>query len=98
MDSGMDDKIKGKIHDIKGRIKRKAGERTEHKDLQAKGTGDRVRGKAQQVVGSVKDALRDGVNVDDRVERRRKHDLDKGRDLDQNLDRGKLDREKKDAA
>ncbi len=53
------DRIKGKMDDIKGRVKRQAGEWTDNKDLQAEGTGDQIKGKAQNVVGKVKDAGRD---------------------------------------
>jgi uncharacterized protein YjbJ (UPF0337 family) len=53
------DRIKGKMDDIKGRVKRQAGEWTDDKDLQAEGTGDQIKGKTENMVGKVKDAGRD---------------------------------------
>ena len=53
------DRIKGKLEDIKGRVKRQAGEWTDNPDLQAEGAGEQIKGKAQNTVGKVKDAARD---------------------------------------
>ena len=53
------DRVKGKVEDIKGRVKRQAGEWTGDKELQAEGTGDQIKGKVQNTVGKAKDAGRD---------------------------------------
>ena len=53
------DRVKGKVEDIKGRVKRQAGEWTDNEKLQAEGAGDQIKGKAQNAVGKVKDAGRD---------------------------------------
>jgi uncharacterized protein YjbJ (UPF0337 family) len=53
------DRIKGKTEDIAGRVKRQAGEWTGDKDLQAEGAREQAKGKAQNVIGKVKDAARD---------------------------------------
>ena len=53
------DKIKGKMDDIKGRVKRQAGEWTDDPKLQAEGAGDQIKGKAEKAMGEVKDAARD---------------------------------------
>jgi uncharacterized protein YjbJ (UPF0337 family) len=50
------DKIKGKAKDIKGRIKRQAGEWTGDEKLQAEGVAEQVEGKVQHGIGEVKDA------------------------------------------
>ncbi|HYH00754.1 MAG TPA: CsbD family protein [Terriglobales bacterium] len=54
-----DDRIKGKLTDVGGRIERQAGEWTGDEDLQAEGTKDQAKGKAQNTWGKVKDAVRD---------------------------------------
>ena len=53
------DRVKGKIDDIKGRIKRQAGEWTGDQQLQDEGTLDQAKGKVQNAWGKVKDAARD---------------------------------------
>ncbi len=65
------DAIKGKMDDIKGRVKRQAGEWTGDEDLQAEGTKDQAKGKIQNAFGQVKDKARDI-----------KDDLSKDRDRD----------------
>ncbi len=78
------DRIKGKMDDIKGRVKRQAGEWTGDKNLQAEGTADQVKGKAQNVVGKVKDAGRDAAdearNEMDRVRGRADREAEEHRD------------------
>jgi uncharacterized protein YjbJ (UPF0337 family) len=53
------DRIKGKMEDVGGRIKRQAGEWTGDKELQGEGIADQAKGKARNAVGKVKDAARD---------------------------------------
>jgi uncharacterized protein YjbJ (UPF0337 family) len=71
------DRVKGKLEDMKGRVKRQAGEWTDNEKLQGEGAADQVKGKAQNAVGKVKDAARDAS--------------DKARDEADRL-RGKADR------
>ncbi len=67
------DRMKGKMDDVKGRVKRQAGEWTGDKDLQAEGTADQVKGKAQNAFGKVKDAGRDAIDdLKDRDDERRR--------------------------
>jgi uncharacterized protein YjbJ (UPF0337 family) len=76
-ESMNDDKIKGKVDDIKGRVKRQAGEWTGDESLQAEGTMDQVKGKTQNAWGKVKDGVKDAVEGD-----RRDDDVDrKNRDV-----------------
>jgi uncharacterized protein YjbJ (UPF0337 family) len=53
------DRVKGKMEDIKGRVKRQAGEWTGDSKLQAEGMAEQAKGKARNAVGRVKDAARD---------------------------------------
>ncbi len=56
------DRIEGKVDDVKGRIKRQAGEWTGDSELQAEGAMDQAKGKAQNFVGKVKDAARESLD------------------------------------
>ena len=53
------DRVKGKMDDTAGRVKRQVGEWTGDKDLQAEGTAQQVKGKAENAWGKTKDAVRD---------------------------------------
>jgi uncharacterized protein YjbJ (UPF0337 family) len=67
------DTMKGKIDDIKGRVKRQAGEWTGDERLQDEGAMDQAKGKVQNAWGKVKDTARDvkddisGNKKDDRA-------------------------------
>lgn len=54
-----ENRIKGKMNDVAGRVERQAGEWTGDKDLQAEGSKDQAKGKVQNTWGKVKDAARD---------------------------------------
>jgi len=56
------DRIEGKTDDIKGRIKRQAGEWTGDSELQAEGAMDQAKGKTQNFVGKVEDAARESLD------------------------------------
>jgi uncharacterized protein YjbJ (UPF0337 family) len=53
------DRVKGMIDDAAGRAKRQVGEWTGNPDAQAEGAMQQIKGKAEKVLGSVKDAARD---------------------------------------
>ena len=53
------DRIKGKMEDVGGRVKRQVGEWTGDEKAQAEGLGEQIKGKARNAVGQVKDAGRD---------------------------------------
>lgn len=53
------DRVKGKVRDISGRVKRQAGEWTGNEQAQAEGAAEQLGGKAQQAWGEAKDAARD---------------------------------------
>jgi uncharacterized protein YjbJ (UPF0337 family) len=59
-----DDKIKGKIEDVKGRVKRQVGEWTGDENAQAEGAMDQAKGKVQNAWGNVKDDVKDAFEKD----------------------------------
>lgn len=77
-----EDKLKGKVNDVKGRAKRQAGEWTDDSRLQAEGAADQLKGKAQKAWGDLKDGaekLKDDANrevgrEEGRMDERRKRD------------------------
>jgi uncharacterized protein YjbJ (UPF0337 family) len=60
------DRVKGAMNDAAGRAKRQVGEWTGDTDAQVEGTLQQMKGKAQKVVGNIKDAARDAKNEADR--------------------------------
>ena len=71
------DEIKGTIDDAAGRAKRQVGEWTGDTKTQAEGAAQQVKGKAEKVVGNVRDAVDKATN----------RPVDNDRDIDDNLDR-----------
>ena len=53
-----EDRAKGKVKDIAGRVERQAGEWTGDTDAQAKGTMKQAEGKVQNAWGKAKDAVK----------------------------------------
>lgn len=68
------DSVKGAVNDAAGRAKRQVGEWTNDPDAQVEGTLQQAKGKAQKVVGAVKDAARDA---------QAEYDREKARDAEQ---------------
>jgi uncharacterized protein YjbJ (UPF0337 family) len=68
------DRVKGKMEDLKGRMKRQAGEWTGDSKLQAEGIAEQAKGKARNAVGRMKDAARD--ISDDMRKRQHREKLD----------------------
>ncbi|MGE5114598.1 MAG: CsbD family protein [Acidobacteriaceae bacterium] len=64
------DRVEGKLKDIKGRVKRQAGEWSGDEQAQAEGAMDQAEGKVQNAVGKTKDAVRD-------LDKKINHDRDK---------------------
>jgi uncharacterized protein YjbJ (UPF0337 family) len=54
MKPGTKDQVAGKIHQVKGAIKKKAGKITNNPDLEAEGTLEKIAGQAQNKIGQVK--------------------------------------------
>jgi uncharacterized protein YjbJ (UPF0337 family) len=59
----MDDKLKGKGENIKGRAKQAAGSLTGNKGLEAEGAAERVKGAAKEKVAEVKKDLDEDEEV-----------------------------------
>ena len=59
------EKVKGAVDDAAGRTKRQIGEWTDNPNLQVEGAVQQVKGKAEKVVGSVKDAAREALKNED---------------------------------
>ena len=55
------DKAKGIANEIAGNVKQAHGEATNNPDKKAEGLGQELKGKAQQIKGSIKGALGDKV-------------------------------------
>jgi len=53
------DRIKGSANQAKGKIKEVAGKTLGDSKLQSEGVADQVKGKVQNAVGGVKDAVKD---------------------------------------
>ena len=54
-----EDRMKGSMTEAKGKIKEAAGKMTGDEKLKREGQADQVTGKVQNVVGGVKDAVKD---------------------------------------
>jgi uncharacterized protein YjbJ (UPF0337 family) len=54
-----EDRVKGSLTEAKGKIKEAAGKMTGDEKLKREGQTDQVAGKVQNVVGGVKDALKE---------------------------------------
>ena len=51
------DNAEGKFHQMKGKVKEKAGQLTNNRDLEAEGTLEKAAGKVQGILGQVEKAL-----------------------------------------
>ena len=59
------DKIKGSVDDAAGRVKRQVGEWTGDTQSQVEGATQQVKGKAEKVVGNLRDAVNNAGNKSD---------------------------------
>jgi uncharacterized protein YjbJ (UPF0337 family) len=57
MKPGTQDEVEGMLHDLKGKVKKKAGQLTDDPDLEAEGKAEEISGKIQEKVGQVKKVL-----------------------------------------
>jgi uncharacterized protein YjbJ (UPF0337 family) len=55
--SSMQDQTEGKLHELKGAIKQKAGELTKNSKLEADGIAEKNAGKVQNVIGKIEKAV-----------------------------------------
>jgi uncharacterized protein YjbJ (UPF0337 family) len=54
MDSSTTDKIKGNLHEAKGKVKEETGKAIGNPDLEDRGTGEKMGGKVEKKVGDIK--------------------------------------------
>jgi uncharacterized protein YjbJ (UPF0337 family) len=57
MKPSIKNEIAGKIHEVKGKIKEKAGQMTNNPDLEGKGIGEKIAGKVQNKLGQAEKVL-----------------------------------------
>ena len=57
MKPSTNDQIQGKLHELKGAAKEKAGKLTKHPDLTAEGQTEKIAGKIQKKIGQVEAVL-----------------------------------------
>ena len=57
MKRSTNDKVAGKLHEIKGAIKAKVGVVTKNENLEAEGNAEKLTGKVQGVIGRVEKAV-----------------------------------------
>ena len=57
MKPSTENKIAGKVHEVKGKIKEKAGQLTNDRTLQTKGIGEKIAGKVQKKIGQAEKVL-----------------------------------------
>lgn len=57
MKASTKDELVGKVHEVKGAVKEKAGQVTGNPDLEARGAGERLAGKVQKKIGQVEEVL-----------------------------------------
>jgi len=57
MKPSVKNEIAGKVHEVKGKIKEKAGQMTNNPDLEGKGLAEKIAGKVQNKVGHAEKAL-----------------------------------------
>jgi uncharacterized protein YjbJ (UPF0337 family) len=57
MKTSTKDEIQGKVHELKGTVKEKAGQITKNPDLEEKGQAEKLAGKVQKKVGQIENVL-----------------------------------------
>lgn len=57
MKPSTNDKAEGKFHELKGKVKEKAGQLTNNPGLEVEGTVEKAAGKVQGIIGQVEKAL-----------------------------------------
>jgi len=53
MKPSIENEIAGKVHEVKGKIKEKAGRLTNDPDLEGEGIGEKIAGKVQKKIGQL---------------------------------------------
>jgi uncharacterized protein YjbJ (UPF0337 family) len=82
------DRVKGKVDDVAGRVKRQVGEWTGDTKTEAEGAAQQVKGKVENAWGKVKDSARDAVDKAKTEQPKRHEDIEQDRvETDDDRDR-----------
>jgi uncharacterized protein YjbJ (UPF0337 family) len=57
MSSSTKDRIEGGFHEVKGKVKQKAGQAINNPDLESEGKSENLAGKVQKKIGQIKKVL-----------------------------------------
>jgi uncharacterized protein YjbJ (UPF0337 family) len=57
MNPSAKDEIKGKFHEVKGKVKQKVGQVTKNPDMEAEGKSEHISGKIQKKIGQIEKVL-----------------------------------------
>lgn len=57
MKRSIKDQIKGRFHEVKGKIKEKAGQVTSNPDLEGEGQSENLAGKVRKKIGQIEDVF-----------------------------------------
>jgi uncharacterized protein YjbJ (UPF0337 family) len=57
--SSTEDKAKGKLNQVAGKVKEEAGDALDNSKLETRGKAQQVKGHVQEATGKIKDSLRD---------------------------------------
>jgi len=57
MNSSAKDRIQGKFHELKGKVKQKAGQVAGNPDVESEGQAENLAGKVQKKVGQIKEVF-----------------------------------------
>jgi uncharacterized protein YjbJ (UPF0337 family) len=57
MKSSTKDQVEGKFHNVKGKVKEKAGNITDNPKLEAEGKDEKITGKVQEKIGQIEKVL-----------------------------------------
>jgi uncharacterized protein YjbJ (UPF0337 family) len=57
MKQSTKDQVEGQLHEVKGKVKEKAGQVTNNPDLEREGQAENLAGKIQKKIGQIEDVL-----------------------------------------
>jgi uncharacterized protein YjbJ (UPF0337 family) len=57
MSSSTKDQVEGKFHEVKGKVKQKAGQVINSPDVESEGKSEKLAGKIQKKVGQIKEVF-----------------------------------------
>lgn len=57
IEPSTEDKLEGKLHEVKGRVKERIGKTTNNPDLEVSGNAEKKAGKIQKWIGKVEKAV-----------------------------------------